>query len=563
MAALAALALTMSGCGGGDQSSNGTGAPASDAMASTTSNQINPKSRDQLQDGGTLTWPIDAIPPSFNYFYVDGPNYDGHNIISAVLPEWYRSDATGTLHWNRDLLASEPTLVSEPKQVVTARINPKAIWYDGTPITWEDFHWQWRAANGSNDAYQISSSNGFSDIESVERGQDDREVVITFRQPYADWRAIYAPLYPASDMKDPKVFNEGWRTLRTSAGPFKLDRIDETAKTVTLVRNEKWWGDRAKLERIVFRALDRPAMVDALANGEVDTVDIGPDANNYSRARAIDGVEIRTAGGPNFRHLTINGTSPNLQDVRVRRALAMAIDRGAIARALIGPLGVDARPLNNHIFMANQKGYQDNSGDVGKFDPEASRRLLDEAGWKLEGSARTKDGKPLELRIVIPSGVPTSRQESELIQNMAAQVGITVKINVVPSPDFFDKNIRPGQFDLTVFSWVGTPFPISQSQSLYKKPTRDSKGQLDVQQNYARIGSDEIDTLLAQATRELDPDKAIALANQADALIWAEVHSLTLYQRPELFATKRLLANFGAFGFAQPRTYQDIGWMKP
>jgi peptide/nickel transport system substrate-binding protein len=146
---------------------------------------------------------------------------------------------------------------------------------------------------------------------------------------------------------------------------------------------------------------------------------------------------------------------------------------------------------------------------------------------------------------------------------MLAQVGITLKINVVPSADFFDKNIRPGQFDLTLFSWIGTPFPISSSKSIYAKPTKDAKGELQVQQNFARIGSDEIDALYKRAIGELDPEQAIEIANQIDALIWAEVHSLTLYQRPELIATKKRLANYGAMGFAQPPIYQDIGWAKP
>ena len=171
-----------------------------------------------------------------------------------------------------------------------------------------------------------------------------------------------------------------------------------------------------------------------------------------------------------------------------------------------------------------------------------------------------KDGKPLEINAVIPSGVQTSRQEMELVQNMLAQIGVTVKINTVPSDDYFDKYITPGQFDFTVFSWVGTPFPISSAKSIYAKPTQGPDGRLDIQQNYSRIGSDQIDALFEQANAEFDRAKAEEIANEIDALLWQEVHSLTLYQRPELIAVKRDLANFGAFGFATPWPYQDIGW---
>ena len=137
--------------------------------------------------------------------------------------------------------------------------------------------------------------------------------------------------------------------------------------------------------------------------------------------------------------------------------------------------------------MANQKGYQDNSGEVGKFNPEASRKLLDEAGWTLQGTTRVKDGKPLEIRIVIPSGVPTARQESELIQNMLAQVGITLKINVVPSADFFDKNIRPGQFDLTALlvDWHAVPDQLAASRST-RSPRRTPRASCMCSRTYAR-----------------------------------------------------------------------------
>jgi peptide/nickel transport system substrate-binding protein len=75
------------------------------------------------------------------------------------------------------------------------------------------------------------------------------------------------------------------------------------------------------------------------------------------------------------------------------------------------------------------------------------------------------------------------------------------------------------------------------------------------------VGSDEIDALFDDATSELDPDKAIDIANKIDKLIWTEVHSLTSYQRPELYATKDTLANYGAFGFATT-IYEDIGFTK-
>ena len=144
---------------------------------------------------------------------------------------------------------------------------------------------------------------------------------------------------------------------------------------------------------------------------------------------------------------------------------------------------------------------------------------------------------------------------------MLGQIGVRLAINTVPLPDFFEKYIRPGQFDFTIFSWLGTPYPISSGRSLYAKPTVGSDGVLAIQQNYARVGSDDIDKLFDQATQELDRKRAIELANRADAQIWQVVHSLTLYQRPEMWVTKSGLANHGAFGFAEI-AYEDIGWAK-
>jgi peptide/nickel transport system substrate-binding protein len=553
----ATCALLISGCGG-----NTSAPPPNTAPPTATSSSINAMPRERLRDGGTFTWAMQQMPSNFNLSELDGANFDGAQVMGALLPGTFDNDASGAPVWSRDYLASEPTLSTTNGQVVTYEINPKAVWYDGTPITWEDFYWQWKASSGADKAYRIVSANGYENIRSVERGRDDREVVVTYERTYADWQSIFNGFYPASTNKDPNAFNEGWteRPL-TTAGPFKFDSLNRTTQTITLVRNEKWWGNPPKLESLVFRAIDQSAHIDALANGEVDAVDVGPDANNYRRAVGIEGIDIRVAGGPNFRHLTVNSTSPVLTDVRVRRALAMAIDRSAIARALLAPLGIMAEPLNNHIFMANQQGYRDNSGDVGKYDVAAAVRLLDEAGWKLEGDVRRKDGRALEVKCVIPAGIRASRQESELMQNMLAQVGVKLNIDTVPINDFFEKYVTPGQFDFTVFAWMGTPYPMSSSKSIYASPTRNADGQLNVKQNYARASNAEIDELFERATAEFDRAKAIDIANQIDTQIWQEVHSLTLYQRPEIFAVKKGLANFGAFGLQGPWPYADMGWV--
>ena len=88
---------------------------------------------------------------------------------------------------------------------------------------------------------------------------------------------------------------------------------------------------------------------------------------------------------------------------------------------------------------------------------------------------------------------------------MLAQLGVVVAIHVVPVADFFDQYITPGQFDFTVFSWIGTPFPISSAKSIYINPQENAEGEMEVQQNYARVGSEAIDQLFDQAKTEFDP----------------------------------------------------------
>ncbi|MDQ1490745.1 MAG: glutathione transport system substrate-binding protein [Actinomycetota bacterium] len=557
IAVVLCLLLLGAGCSSGGSK---TDSSASKPGASGA-NDIAPADRADLADGGKLTWPIDTFPSNFNLSQLDGALADGASVMGALMPSMFNIDPLAQPVVNTDYATSAVLTATEPKQIVTYKLNPKATWDDGTPITEADFEAQWKALSGKDKSFHIASSNGYENIESVVKGSDDKEIVVTFAAPYVDWQGLFSPLYPASTNKDATVFNDGWKEKAlTTAGPFKMAGVDTTAQTINLVRNDKWWGRRAKLDTIIFRKIDRDAQADALSNGEIDLMGVGSDVNRLKRAEGISGVTIHHAAAPNFNHMTINGTSAILSDINVRKALAQAIDRDAVAKTLLGPLGVKTAPLGNHIYMTNQKGYQDNSTTL-PFDIAAAGKLLDDAGWKMAGDTRMKDGKPLSLRLPLPPGSAVGKQISELVRSMAQKVGIKIDIQSVPGDDFFPKYVSLGNFDIVLFGWSGTPFPVTSAKSIYAAPKKQADGTEDVQQNYARIGTPDIDKLFNDAAATFDADKQISIGNEIDKLIWAEVHSLTIYQVPDIVATKAKLSNFGSFGFATV-VYEDIGYKK-
>jgi peptide/nickel transport system substrate-binding protein len=549
-AAVLAVALGASACSSSKSTTTPKAAPKSHV------NDINPVDRSKLK-GGTLTWPIDQYSTQWNYNQLDGPEVSTNDVMSALLPAPFHFDAGATPTANTDYLAGEPAVATvSGKQTVTYELNPKAKWSDGKPVSEADYAAQWKALNGTNSAYNVASTTGYSQISNVAQGKDAYEVVVTYSTNFADWKSLFSPLYPASANSTPEAFNKGWvNKIPVTAGPFKFGAFNATDKTVTVVRDPSWWADPAILDSIVFKTVDSSAEADAFASGEIDFFDIGPSATNYKKAVVVKGAKIRVAGGPNFRHVTMNAKSPNLSDVRVRQAVAEALDRGSIAKSDLAGLPWPDQPLNNHFFVNNQNGYQNNAGAVGVYDPAAAAKLLDAAGWvKGSGQYRTKAGKTLELKLVIPDGVKVSANEGTLMQNFLAKVGIKLDIDAVNSDDFFDKYVNIGQFDLTVFSWIGSDFPVSSNASIYQNPQGTN-----IFQNFAQAGSPAIDALLTKSQQDLDPAQAIKDANASDAAIWQEAGVIPFYQRPDFVAVKANIANLGARGFAD-NIYQNIGF---
>ena len=545
----AALTLVLVSCGGGAGGQVGPG-PQIGAI------DIGAAPADTLREGGTFRWTIDLFPPQFNNNHIDGTELNLKKVIGSIIPFIYVAQPDGTVKINENYLTSA-TLTSTNPQVVTYTLRDEATWSDGTPMTWQDFRAQWQALNGSNNAFLIASSTGYKDIASVERGTSDKQAVVTFATPFSDWQTIFDPLYPASTNSNPQVFNTGWtQGVPVTAGPFRLEQIDRTAKTITVVRDEKWWGRKPRLDRIIFRSIPREAQFDALANNETDYVNnIGTDVNAFTRAQSAAGVTVRSALAPQYQHITFNGRPGTiLADQQLRIAIQKGINRQAITQALIGRIVPGAQPLGNHIYVQSVQGYQDNSQAFG-YDPAEASRMLDALGWTREAQGtRRKDGRELVIRDVIPTATPRAEQESRQVQQFLAEIGVKVEIIPVPSDDFFEKHVGTANFDITHFAWIGVPFPVTTKSSIY-----GTRG--DTQQNYGGIGNDTINNLFAQATREFDPARKIELANQIDQEIWKTGHSLMLYQRPDVVAVRNGIANVGAFGIAS-EIYTDIGFTR-
>jgi peptide/nickel transport system substrate-binding protein len=552
-ALVAATALVVSACGGGSGGGGGGAPVVAPDQQQAGQNEINPVPRDQIPDGGDLRWPLDQLPDNFNRLQIDGTLGVNSEVMSAVMPSSHRALPDASVVVDTDYFTSVELTSTEP-QVVTYTIRPEATWDDGTPITWRELQAQWQALNGSNPAFEVASTTGYEDIASVERGVDDKQAVVTFARVFGEWRSLFSPIYPVSTTTDPATFNDGWiNAVPTSAGPFRFENVDTTAQTITLVRNDKWWGDRAKLDRIIFRVLERGAFADALANNEIDWYAIGADVNLFARAQAIPGTEIRQAVEPRYSHITFGGApGALLADPALRRAIAQSIDRQSIARALIGQIVPEATPLGNHLFVQGSKNYVDHS-QVVAFDPATAAAALDRLGWTSagDGQVRTNNGRPLNLRLVRDAGNPISERITQLVQAQLTAVGVGVEVIPVAGGDFFDEYIRPGNFDMVGFAWGGTAFPVTSTRNIYS-----TSGE----QNYGRIGTPEIDALYDQAIRELDDARRVELGQRIDQLIWEQMPQLPLYQSTGAYAVRSTLANFGARGFASV-DYADIGFV--
>ena len=204
----------------------GIASAAKDGGSSAGAPDINAQPVSKLKPGGTFVWATTQICDNYNTNHVDG-NFAGCSyLMNGLLPSTFYTDEKGAFQIDKNYF-TDIKLTSTKPQTLTYTVNPKAKWSDGKAIGLADFVGYWKALNGSNEAYEVVSTTGYEDIASIPKGASTNQIVVKFKNIYADWQGLFGGLLPASMTATPTAFNTAWVAAPTlTAGPFKWGGTD-------------------------------------------------------------------------------------------------------------------------------------------------------------------------------------------------------------------------------------------------------------------------------------------------------------------------------------------------
>ncbi|MGX0119052.1 ABC transporter family substrate-binding protein [Corynebacterium otitidis] len=554
LAVTAAAALFLAACGDGGEGSPGADGGSGETLEISPEGDQNVTDYEDVADGGELTLAIAEAAEQQNVFHADMTAYS-RDVWNWYNPQLLLAEGDGTTYPNPEYITNIDDELVDGKTVVTYDLNEDAEFNDGTPIDIEAFQATWRANNGEDEAYTVNSTEGWSEVESVEAGDSDKQVVVTFKRAYPWWAALYGSvLHP--EAAEPENFSEAYvRQLRPEwgAGPFKVDSADFNSGTFTFVRNEKWWGREARLEKVTLRQLEDQASINAFRAGEIDATGVAT-KDRLAQAREMgDEIELRTSTRAFVALITLNSEALGLDDVRVREAVARAIDRSQLAEIRYNGLEYEEELPGSLIWYPFQDEYKDNYTEAGGFDAEKSKKILDEAGWE-EGSdgVREKDGEKRSLRYVSIGDDPNTKATAQAVQQLLRDVGVDVKIEERPAADF-SKVANERDFDIFPMGFSASdPFGVAYIGQIYRS---------DSQLNRSGVNSEEIDAAIAELVELPTAEEQTEAGHEIEKEALEQYGLIPFANGPIITALKPGLANFGPSSFAVlPR--ETIGWEK-
>ncbi|MHA6629354.1 ABC transporter family substrate-binding protein [Pseudonocardia sichuanensis] len=565
----AAATMVLAACGGGGgDGGDGDGDAGVYADCDASPNTCNAVPAAQLQQGGTLTFAIEKNIPNWNLNSSEGNVFETGMAMKTMLPYTYMTTPDLKLVLNESLLTSAEQTSTDP-QTIVYEIRPEAVWSDGTPITVEDFIFQWKTMNGTDcPACTASQNAGYNQIQSITGSNGGKTVTVVFSTPYADWQNLFAsgtPLQPAhlaaqqGDLNTPDGLAAAWNwfgaTVPTySGGPYQVsDWQDNIA--LTLVPNPQWYGaTKPVLESVIMRVITEASQEPiALQNNEVQAIYPQPQVDLVQQVENIPGVSQYQGLGLTWEHLDLNLRNEFLADEPLRDAIFAATNRQAIIDSTVGQFNDEVTPLNSHMFVPGIEGYEDYlPPEQGSGDIERARQFLTEAGYTgvNEGEQlTTPDGRavpPLRIRYTVGNAIRQSTVE--LIQAQVRPLGLTLEI--VPTDDL-GATTDGGDYDLIVFAWVQTPASFSNAEQTWNSQSAS---------NYGEYNNPEVDRMLHEAATSTDLAAARGMLNEAGKILAEDSYVLPLYQKPTFIAVQDEVANVRNNSSLDGPTYNIEEW---
>jgi peptide/nickel transport system substrate-binding protein len=415
---------------------------------------------------------------------------------------------------------------------VTFRWNPKLTWSDGTPVT----------AGDSVFAYELASK--------AAPGDDARLLLSQLvRYEAIDDHTTRALLQP--DLTGPTYFLSYWVPLPRhilkesdpatlpeseyarqplSYGPYMIEQI--LAGEIRMVRNPYYPGPPPAATNVTIAFLrDLEAVRANLMNGNLDiaTTDrVVPDQIPAIEQLATDGNIIEYIPNPIWEHIDFNLDVPALQDIRVRRAIALGTNRERMAEEILaGRVAV----LDSWILPGQSELAPAAQITQYPFDPNQARALLEEAGY-LPGpdGIRASEEMTLTLQLFTSEG-PIRQRVAELFQQDMKSIGIGIEVIPLATSELFspDGPLFQRQFEMALYAWIASPDPGGlQLWSCRSVPNAENNWTGD---NYAGWCFRDADRAIREATTTLDPDKRRAAYVLHQQLWTQELPAIPLFQR--------------------------------
>jgi peptide/nickel transport system substrate-binding protein len=507
---------------------------------------------------GTLVFAAEKPVQSFNLNTPQGASFWGQLVMDRVWPQTFLVDPQLNPVLDQNFVESAE-LVSVDPETIVYKLNPKAVWSDGVPITADDFVYNWKAQSGSaldvgGQPFLDASHAGYQDIRSVTGSDGGHTVTVVFSQPFGDWRSLFNNLIPAHIAR--KVgWNHGFDTYNPqvviSGGPYMV--TSASSDQVVLSRNPRYWGPPAKLAHIVVVTVgDSAGAASSLVAGGVGLIYPSyPSAAIYQQVKADRSLRTEVNLGMRLEEVSFNQRNVFLADPKVRQALAMGTDRKALIDQTVGQVEPSVKPAGNNLFVSTEPFYQDDSGSY-SYDAQGAKSSLQQQGFQMGPDGYfERGGKPLEMRVSAPSDDPVSvTVEAVWIQQMKA-IGVKVDPLNVDSQTLFSTLLPQGNFDVAIYD---TRIDVYKSHEAARFETASPVAATG-QQDYTGYSNAQVDTWFQQASQQLNEAKAAALYNQIDQQLWADMVALPLFQLPTLLSHAKAYE-----GIADNTSYSGPFW---